>query len=921
MTLRSTNGFATDLAIWTITALVLIFTSPSHADPIGSVPYQSFAGNVNFQMTGASLRTAPNTSDPCSVLGASAVTQARLTGLPTGAVIRKAYLYWAGSGDESNIDIEVRFENQTIRIGDPGLSDSRLFTDRFVFTGNNHDFFSGFADITDLNLISGNGVYDFSGLSVVSGSHYCTNSTAMAGWSLIVIYEHSSEPLRVINLYHGFQHFQNSNIELTPSNFQIPTNGCSTPGDCKWGVLTWEGDPNLPNASSPTPEVLSVNGISITNGLVNPSGNQFNSTIDLLGTMPTPPGTAIHGVDIDIYPLPSSLSEASSATTRYESGQDLVLLSAEIFSVRNEDVADLSISKTHSGNFTVGQQGAYTITITNNGPIHHTGQVTVTDTLPTGLTYVSASDPGANWSCNAAGQVVTCTTHQGPINSGNSFSDITLTVDVDATAAPSVTNAATVEGALFDNNTGNNSASDPTSVFNPGPASGTKQLYFYMANAPAPDTNTIQRVRVASNQNTRSNIGAGNSAIFVLTPALQAPLVLEDSPINIDFWLRRIPNGSGPRDVTVTLDDNGGPIGTIGTQTQTGILNANGMQLIRFSFTPVPAAPVTLAAGTTLRLTLTNEASSSGSIRTRSVRNGTRSQIALDTTTVINVDSVAAYSDVAYPGGVPLSNVAPDTTIRIRAVVSDPFGHDDITSATLTLVDPNSNPLFTNASMTVIATPLSTPPSSDGTKIFEYSVTIPQTGLNGTWTAIVTANEGTEGTISDQEMGTFVVSTTNIVMTKTVSTLSNPVEGDTNPHAIPGAIMQYEIVVTNSGIGPADEDSIIITDLLSDDLRLVLNSNDQPVTFEDGLIPSGLTFDPSSVGDATAPFNDVALSNDSDTLPRPFLSFGALSHDSEGIDNLPDKINFIRINPKGTFAGSTGGAHPSFTLRFQMKLQ
>ena len=46
-------------------------------------------------------------------------------------------------------------------------------------------------------------------------------------------------------------------------------------------------------------------------------------------------------------------------------------------------VADLTISKTHSGNFVQGQTGAtYTITATNSGVGATSGAVTVADTLP-----------------------------------------------------------------------------------------------------------------------------------------------------------------------------------------------------------------------------------------------------------------------------------------------------------------------------------------------------------------------------------------------------------------------------------------------------------------------------------------------------------------------------------------------------------
>src|SRR4029077_6851168 len=59
----------------------------------------------------------------------------------------------------------------------------------------------------------------------------------------------------------------------------------------------------------------------------------------------------------------------------------------------------LSVSKTHAGNFAQGQQNAtYTITVSNNNAAATTsGTVTVTDTLPAGLTLVSMA--GTGWNC------------------------------------------------------------------------------------------------------------------------------------------------------------------------------------------------------------------------------------------------------------------------------------------------------------------------------------------------------------------------------------------------------------------------------------------------------------------------------------------------------------------------------------------
>jgi uncharacterized protein (TIGR03437 family) len=100
----------------------------------------------------------------------------------------------------------------------------------------------------------------------------------------------------------------------------------------------------------------------------------------------------------------------------------------------------LTVQKTHSGVFSQGQAGSYTITVNNSatgGPT--SGTVSVTDTLPSGLTLVSMAGPG--WSCVGA----TCT-RGDPLAPGSSYPSITVTVDVTSNAASQVTNQVSVSG-------------------------------------------------------------------------------------------------------------------------------------------------------------------------------------------------------------------------------------------------------------------------------------------------------------------------------------------------------------------------------------------------------------------------------------------------------------------------------------------
>ncbi len=123
---------------------------------------------------------------------------------------------------------------------------------------------------------------------------------------------------------------------------------------------------------------------------------------------------------------------------------------------------DLTVNKSHSGNFSQGQTGAtYSIVVTNSGSATTSGTVTVTDTLPTGLTATAIS--GTGWTCALATLSCTRSTTRG---AGASFPTITVTVNVAANAPASVTNSVTVSGG-GEINTSNNTDTDPTTVVQP----------------------------------------------------------------------------------------------------------------------------------------------------------------------------------------------------------------------------------------------------------------------------------------------------------------------------------------------------------------------------------------------------------------------------------------------------------------------
>src|SRR5579863_2821004 len=114
--------------------------------------------------------------------------------------------------------------------------------------------------------------------------------------------------------------------------------------------------------------------------------------------------------------------------------------------------ADLAISMSAPSAAARGTLLTYTITATNNGPLAASG-VAITDSLPGGLSASSLSGP-----CTGTTTIV-CTI--GALASGASSA---ITISVTASAAGTLTNAASVSGGQPDPNLSNNTASVSTTI-------------------------------------------------------------------------------------------------------------------------------------------------------------------------------------------------------------------------------------------------------------------------------------------------------------------------------------------------------------------------------------------------------------------------------------------------------------------------
>lgn len=149
-------------------------------------------------------------------------------------------------------------------------------------------------------------------------------------------------------------------------------------------------------------------------------------------------------------------------------------------------------------------------------------------------------------------------------------------------------------------------------------------------------------------------------------------------------------------------------------------------------------------------------------------------------------------------------------------------------------------------------------------------------------------------------------------ITKLTTLISDPVNGTTNPKRIPGAIVEYTLLVTNPGVAMS-ANSVTVIDPLDASTALVVTdiagAGSGPVAFTQGAVSSTLTYTYSGAASST---DDLEFFNATSGGTR----ITTLTPNASGCDPA---VRRVEVAPKGTFADGTGaGADPSFQLRFRV---
>lgn len=152
----------------------------------------------------------------------------------------------------------------------------------------------------------------------------------------------------------------------------------------------------------------------------------------------------------------------------------------------------------------------------------------------------------------------------------------------------------------------------------------------------------------------------------------------------------------------------------------------------------------------------------------------------------------------------------------------------------------------------------------------------------------------------------FELSTDPVLMVaKLAMPISDPFNSGPAARAVPGAIVQYTISVTNQGLGATDAGTLAIADTVPANTALFVDtSSGDPFVFVDGATSSGLTYSYAT---------DVTYSTQPGGGP-PF------DYTPPAGTQFDPSITGFRINPGGSMNAAGGGGTPSFNIVLRVRI-
>lgn len=392
---------------------------------LGPDPMQVFEGHMNYSATAASLLncvegTCAGSGNNCAGLSDSTATLDNLPDLP-GLRVVHARLNWfaslpQGDAPDTQVMMTPPGGGASLVDADPALSET--FDDALdapscqlfeficgIAPDCGFTFMSMHADVTEALTTHRdgggrlNGLWRVSDVTIPGASDAdprtlvaAAASIAIGGWSLLVVYEEESLPLRRLYYYQGFELISGGERRLHPRGFLAPANPA-----VDLTICALEGDSGTQGDS------VSVNGVEVSDPC-NPARNIFNETVNS-GRADGRCEQGVRAVDLDTFRLPDALEpgdvEADVLIT-LPRGDGLLTAGEQVFTnwllIAFDHIPPSfeSIKPEKSANppsrsaVQPGDSIDYLIVVENTGGDFAT-HVVLTDAAPPGTTYVEGT--------------------------------------------------------------------------------------------------------------------------------------------------------------------------------------------------------------------------------------------------------------------------------------------------------------------------------------------------------------------------------------------------------------------------------------------------------------------------------------------------------------------------------------------------
>jgi len=377
--------------------------------------------------------------------------------LPTTGHVLFAGLYWTGLQKKAAVVTGANGYKGTplappdataigtVKLSVPGAAGYATVTASQVDTGSiaEGSGYTAFADVTSLVNAAGAGNYTVANVQTGTGGN------SFGGWSLVIAYSDTTEPLRNLTVFDGLTVISSSAfIDIPLAGFKTPSSGTVK---TTIGVVAAEGDWGA------TGDYLTLNDQLLTDA-VHPATNTENSTIANRGayvTTKTPNWVNQLGYDSSLFQADGFLPNgATTAMFRAKTNGDTyapqaITFATELFS------PNVTLTKAAStGNLAQpGTTITYTITATNNGTGNATN-VQLQDPLPAGTTITTPAPSvtaGTGNVANESGVIVArlgsgaTSTAGGTLGAGQSATiTYSVTIAADAGLGATIANVATL---------------------------------------------------------------------------------------------------------------------------------------------------------------------------------------------------------------------------------------------------------------------------------------------------------------------------------------------------------------------------------------------------------------------------------------------------------------------------------------------